>query len=304
MKYNAAVEVTGGRKPAAGSSLAEMACRVFLVGSASRCEPTYPKALFAMKDDGSTYDLELAEILSNPEFGVDEESRRQNLRAAKLSATILTWLTIPGLLFAMVFSALSLSQYRPAGMLVMLSLPWIGLLLLLKFPVLRMFHTSKTQRYAYPSLDVPFIIPAIGVFALSSTFGHPVSFEAVVYAAILPGLLIAGVFISLVPYIRRSPWLWLFFLVFGLFYGGGALVFGNAYFDRSPATPHWSKVVGKYVSHGKHTSYHLDLSPWLDGDETESVTVPANFYQAKNVGDPVEVLTRPGYFKIEWYTLR
>jgi hypothetical protein len=253
-----------------------------------------------MKDDGSTYDLELAEILSNPEFGVDEDERRQNLRAAKLSTTILAGSTIAVFFLAVIFS----TAYWRISMLALLAPPWIGLLLFLKFPVLRMFHGSRSRRCAYPSLDLPFVVSAFGVISVGSVFGHLVSLWPVVYAAILPGLLVAGVFVGLVPYIRRSVLLWLFFVVFGLFYSGGAIVFANAYYDHSPATLHWAKVVGKYVSHGKHTSYHLDLSPWLDSDETESVTVPSNFYQAKNVGDPVEVLTRPGFLKIQWYTLR
>jgi hypothetical protein len=269
-------------------------------GPAFRREPIWEQDSLAMKDDGSTYDLELAEILANPEFGIDEESRRQNLRAAKWSVTILTWLTIAVFFLAVIFS----TAYWRLSMLALLALPWIGLLLFLRFPVLRMFHGSRSRRCAYPSLDLTFAVSAFGVVSVGSVFGHLVSLWPVVYAAILPGLLVAGIFVGLVPYIRRSMLLWLFFLVFGLFYSGGAIVFANAYYDHSPVTLHWSKVVGKYVSHGKHTSYHLDLSPWLDGDETESVTVPANFYQAKNVGDPVGVLTRPGYLKIEWYTLR
>jgi hypothetical protein len=254
-----------------------------------------------MKDDGSTYDRELAEILANPEFGIDEDARRRHLRAAKLSAMILTWLSIPAFFFAAYFS----DSYRLVSMLVMLSMPWIGLLLFLKFPVLRMFHTSKSQRYAYPSLDLPFIMSAGGVVFASSSFGHLISPAAAVAAAIFPGVLIGVTFISLIPLVRQNPGLWFFFMIFGIFYGGGTLVFGNAYFDQSKATPHWSKVVGKHVSHGSRSIiYDLDLSPWLDREETESVSVSSSFYQAKTVGDPIEVLTRPGLFKIEWYTLQ
>jgi len=254
-----------------------------------------------MKDDGSTYDRELAEILSNPEFGIDEDSRRRHLRAAKLSATILTWLTIPAFFFAAFFS----DSYPLVSMLVMLSLPWVGVLLFLKYPVLRMFHTSKSQRYAYPSLDLPFIMPAGGVALASPSFGHLISPAAAVAAAIFPGVLIGVIFIGLIPLVRRNPGLWFFFMVFGFFYGGGALVFGNAFFDRSKATPHWSRVVGKHVSHGSRSiTYDLDLSPWLDREETETVSVSSSLYQAKTVGDPVEILTRPGLFKIEWCTLQ
>jgi hypothetical protein len=273
-------------------------------GPAYQREPTCAKALFAMKTEGSVYNQELAEILANPEFGIDEEARRRNLRAAKISATILTWSSVAIFFFAVIFSARSSSQYRLAGMQALLSLPWIGFLLFLRFPILRMFHTSKTQRYAYPSLDLPFIMSAGGVALASTSFGHLVSPGAAVAAAIFPGVLIGVIFIALIPLVRRKPGLWFFFMIFGIFYGGGAMVFGNAYYDHSPATPHWSRVVGKHEYHGKSTSYSLDLSPWLDSDDAESVTVSSGFYQAKIVGDPVEVLTRPGYFKIEWYTLQ
>jgi len=250
--------------------------------------------------DGNTYDRELAEILANPDLGANSEERQAMLqRARRLS----NGLNIAALVL-MFLPALLPVFWRPFCVWAILLLPWIALVALHHYPVIRIFAGSRRRRSAYPQLLVLFFVSPLGLVFANSQLGHLISLKPALTAAILPGVVVALAFVGLVPSIRLNRWLWLFLLVFGVVYSGGALVYADMAQDRSPAEHHWAMVVGKHVSTGKSTTYYFELEPWLGHVVRAQVAVPRWLYNSEDLGSSVDVVSHSGAIGMPWYTVQ
>ena len=83
---------------------------------------------------------------------------------------------------------------------------------------------------------------------------------------------------------------------------GIAFVLGlNGLVDRAPARLIRTSIVGKYVSRGKSTSYHVVVSSWRPGQNEEKFRVSSAKYQSMYIGEPVVVEVHPGLFALPWY---
>jgi hypothetical protein len=88
-----------------------------------------------------------------------------------------------------------------------------------------------------------------------------------------------------------------------LLWGGLMVVNGSQ--DVSSPSRHETSVIGKSTSHSKNsTSYHIQVMPWLPGQDAYAYTVSSLEYGRINYGDPCEVTTREGLFRFTWVSAR
>jgi hypothetical protein len=98
-----------------------------------------------------------------------------------------------------------------------------------------------------------------------------------------------------------AKWTWLFFAVIGTSLGWGALVMIDCATDRAEAAPLASKVVSKYVSSGRNTSYHLEITGPFEAIGGHDVRVSRRFYDTQAIGATVCVWVHPGTLGLRWY---
>lgn len=89
--------------------------------------------------------------------------------------------------------------------------------------------------------------------------------------------------------------------VFGALYGMAAVTVVDTRFDNAPAQLYRTTVTDKYETHGKTTSYHLQLAPWGPRDQSTSVGVSDVAYNAAQPGDPICMNLHPGVLGAPWY---
>lgn len=91
-------------------------------------------------------------------------------------------------------------------------------------------------------------------------------------------------------------------LLFGVDYGYGVATFADALGDERIVATYAPPITDKRVSHGKSTSYDLELGAW-GGRTNDEQTVPKTFYDAAQVGDRVCIEVHPGRLGIRWYAV-
>jgi hypothetical protein len=85
-------------------------------------------------------------------------------------------------------------------------------------------------------------------------------------------------------------------------YGYGATAMVDIQFDTSVGTVFSAPVLGKYASHGRSTSYHLNLPAWGPRTQPDSIEVSSSTYNALNEGDTVCITLHPGVLSLPWFT--
>jgi hypothetical protein len=255
-----------------------------------------------MPADSEAYIRELAEILANPQYGADKEARQKSLDTATQAAQILNWASV-----AIGAANILLWSLRPVTSPGLLALPWAGFVLLLRCPVIQTFRrTRKGVINAYPSIEIPFLVPLIGILISETHFGHLVSAIPVFRAAVVPGVLVSFVFMWFLPATRKGVGRCLIFSCFGICYAAATITFTNSFFDDSSPTVYRSEVVNRYTQRGNKggVTYYLVLSPWMGQPESSGQGVSQQFFESHQVGDVATVLLHNGRLGFPWYVIR
>ena len=92
-------------------------------------------------------------------------------------------------------------------------------------------------------------------------------------------------------------------LAFCAVWGYGATVTLNGMLDPGRPSVYQAKVLDKRVSHGKHTSYYLTLSPWGPVANPREFDVSRSIYDNRSTGDEVRAYLMQGAFHIPWYVI-
>lgn len=198
-------------------------------------------------------------------------------------------------------------SYTPVyktSLIVLLTCPIAGVLLLRRFPLLFAVFKRKLD----PRADLGFLIiwPGIGVifsYQTSNDPTHLVDFSQLMYwvLAVLMSFLAV-----LFPAVWKSPsrWTVLFFLIItGGMYSIGLVNSINKLLDQSSSRPYETWVLKKSKSHSsKGTRYLLRVASWGPVSYPHDVDVPMRTYNKTRVGDPVCYGLHPGFLRAPWYT--
>jgi hypothetical protein len=240
---------------------------------------------------------ELADITMDPNLGFTKEHRLARLGSAKKCTKILTLVS---------FAAMALGFFRPDPYPVILGLllilPALALLILLWFPGLVHFDGKKNS--AYPNVAAAFMMPGLVLTLRAILDWHVVEWNGLWAPFITIGLMLTAAVYVCAKDVRKKPGKALIAACFAFPYAYGALIYFNCYYDRSEPLVYNSIVRDRHVSHGKHTSYHLTLDPFIDNTPEREVDVPRSIYEQHEVGDAVRIYVFEGTLSIPWYFVR
>lgn len=83
--------------------------------------------------------------------------------------------------------------------------------------------------------------------------------------------------------------------------GMGGAAFLNGYLDESPAVTRTVRVLEKSIRRNKSSlSYSVTISDWRPGWPGLTFSVSKYLYDSVKAGDPLDVVTHPGYLGQEW----
>lgn len=240
---------------------------------------------------------DLEGILADESLGADPGQRAIRLERARKAVKALSALSMAVSLWAFFFP-------RPyeAALWGLMLVPFLAIAYGRFFPGLVRFDAPK--KGVYPSVGIPIFIPVI-MLAFRSFFDWNMLEWSSFWASFaVVSVVFAGTLLMQFPETRRKPSFAALALFLGATFGYGASIGLNGILDRGIPKTYRAAVKGKRVSHGKHTSYYLALSPWGPRTETKDVDVSSRLHDAARVGDSVDVLVQPGALGIPWFFLR
>jgi hypothetical protein len=238
----------------------------------------------------------LDEIEQNQELGATPEERLARLAGAKRMNIGLSALAIVAAL-AFCFGG---AQLHVPSAIVLAAIPAALIYLVHRDPLL--YAIMKPKRDPRTDLSIAFIASGLGLL-----FGnHSVHFvETAVmleYAGLIALVCCAGIYSAA----RRNPQFWgamIGMLIFAGMYGWGLAAAADSVPDKSAPTSYTTTVVNKHESHGRSTSYYLDLAPWGPMQRPNDLSVSYSVYRDTAIGDPVCLELRPGALRVQWYQL-
>lgn len=246
--------------------------------------------------DAEEREADLRNILADESLGGDAEARGRKYRIAMRLTRVVNGAGTAALVWAFLYP-----EPYAALIWLLLCLPFAAIAAAAPFPGLIRF--SGPPKGAYPILS-----PVIGTAALGLALRAMMDRDILEWGrfwtpfAIVSALLFASVLFRF-PETRSKPRDGLFLLLFSALYGYGATIGYNCVQDRSPFREYRAEVEAKRVSHGKHTSYYLTLSPWGPRTVPEEVSVASEIYDRVGRNDSVSVWMRSGALGIPWFTV-
>jgi hypothetical protein len=251
--------------------------------------------------DARECEAEKAALLENEEFGVSRHEREAMLKRAGRISIIFYLVNLALLLWVLAYP-------RPFELLMILVLtsPWAGVYFTWKYKGL--LRLSRRKSSPYPSVVVGMTLPVIGaalrVIASYDLYGFPASALKTLLAGSLL-VTVAGTVMmkeALSAEKRKILAVIVIFIIASAYFFG-VLVFSNCHYDHSSPTVLQVGVNGKHESHGRSSTYYLELSPWGKYRNGTSVQVGRSFYDAVASGDSIFVGLYEGKWKIPWYRI-
>jgi hypothetical protein len=240
-------------------------------------------------------------LLEDSRYGDSREEREQNLKKARNISRIGS-----GVGFVLFFWFLFYPQPYDLVMVLLFVAPLVALYVTMSFKGLLRLYTKKSS--PYPTLFILIMFPIMGAglnaFIRYDLYGFSAS----------AWLLLAGM-IALLSFIALTVLREVvaaeaqkgaaigFLLCMIAIYSYGLLIYTNCHYDRSHAEAWRVAVTDKHETHGKSTTYYLQLSPWGKYADGKEVTVSGAFYRAVNPQDSVGVLLNKGKWGIPWYRI-
>jgi hypothetical protein len=236
-------------------------------------------------------------MASDLSLGATTEDRRARVARAKIAAKVMMFVTIAVSLWGFLYP----SPYRTVIAALVL-LPLLAIFLMVSNPGL--YQVKVRRQDPRPDLSPAVIFPGLALLLRANQDFQLLSWAGLLRLSLFAALILVGVIASSDPQFRERRWPLLVFLLLTPLYTTGALLHANALFDRSPVQLFQPRVRDKHVSHGRSTSYYLQLEPWGPQLEEKSVMVPRTLYVSVAVGDPACVWLRSGALHSPWFSVR
>ncbi len=189
---------------------------------------------------------------------------------------------------------------RPYELLMVLCaiFPLAGVIILVQSNGLVRFDERKGS--AHPAIIRMFMMPSLALALRSLDFSFVDAKLLLLPIAAITAVL-AGLILAKTKEFADKPWSRLLPIIFVAVYACGLTVMGNCLFDQSQPEVFTVQVIGRHVSSGRSTSYHVMLAPWGPVAEAKDVTVPRAQYKQIAVGQEVHVAKKAGILRIPWF---
>lgn len=161
------------------------------------------------------------------------------------------------------------------------------------------------KKKADPRVDLGFVLLVAGgglTFLISDL--EFVSMQPLLYLIIPVALVYLAAFFST---IRKNSTNITAAIIVMLLAGGsysfGLAIAADSLLDHSKASTYIVPVTGKHSSHGRSTTYYLNLAPWGPVDHPNNISVAATMYRETSIGDQICLGLHPGQLHAPWYQL-
>jgi hypothetical protein len=236
----------------------------------------------------------LREISEQVDLGSTPEERLQALPTAKTWSIFLAIVTAT----AAAAAAFGPPALQPLAAAFLVIVPIIAISLLQRSPLLYAVFRQKADPRA--ELSFALMLSACGLL-IPSGGRHFVDLQPLLWVAIPVALLYL---VALYLATRKSdarPGTFIALIFFVGLYSFGLSAGADTLTDRRSPTTFRTLVTGKHVSHGRSTSYYLELAPWGPVETAERVSVSSGLYGTKEIGDEVCINLHPGSLHIPWF---
>jgi hypothetical protein len=156
----------------------------------------------------------------------------------------------------------------------------------------------------HPSLLVPLMIPGLALMVRSVMEFNLLEWRVPVVLGALGTAIYAAFIWRSDAHLRAQGWVALLALPLVFPYPYGLLATVNGAFDSSEPQVFSVEVLGKWVSRGKGTAYHVTLAPWGPSLEPRETTVSRPLYEHIGRGGHVWVLLKHGALGMPWYVVQ
>ncbi|HMG88983.1 MAG TPA: hypothetical protein VK589_02950 [Chryseolinea sp.] len=240
---------------------------------------------------------EQADILSNNEYGITEESRLSRLKQAKIVARVVNATGI-GICLWLFLKPVPYDMALYSGV----AFPFLVLGVLMHFRGLIKLDEKKGSKY--PSVTYGYILACCGLVI------RVLDFELVDYLnlwiySIIPALgmlLLFRMAVGKVVLEKFLDYVSIFSLAAILvFYSVCGYTVLNCLPDQSKPAHFTAKVLEKTVSKGKTTTYYILLTPWGPRTESKKVSITRSEYDRAEVGEEVQIFLKSGLLNLPWF---
>jgi hypothetical protein len=237
-----------------------------------------------------------SEIIANRDLGRTPEERAGRLAVARKLANGLTGISVIVCVWAF--------AYPKPYEFVVVSLAVLPLVALaLKVSAGLLYQVVGWRNDARANLAIAFIGPSVVLAVRAFQDIRVFDWKTASVAAAALGLVITVVVAASEKKLRQRGAELLVMLVLSSFYGYGVVVEENMLLDDSEPQIFKAIVLGKRVSKGKSTRYHLRLSSWGSRRQEDDITVSRTLYASVETGKPICILLRAGALQIRWYAV-
>ena len=183
----------------------------------------------------------------------------------------------------------------------MVALPWVAVLMVAHFAPYYRF--GGPRKNPLPDLSIVLIIPGLFLTLRALQGIAPVGWEGPLLLTVFGSAILVGLAFWCDPWLKQHRGTAVLLLILCCGYGYGAGMQVNALLDQSTPRAYRAIVTVKHVSHGKSTSYHLNLAPWGPEVSGQDLMVSYSQYVAVKTGDTVCMLLRSGALRVAWSEL-
>ena len=247
--------------------------------------------------DTEELDESRAQLSADTDLGFMPDERTDRIEKAAQFAKAVNAIAVVAGLWALVYPR----PYLP----VIAALAVLPLVVIFEFVRSRGLYDLEGRRNeARPNLALALILPG-PVLALRALRDlHLLHWQSVIPAAIIVAAVLVFVVARTGEEKRKTafPILLLFAVLFAT-YAGCVIADADVLLDRSSPSAYRAKVLSASVSHGKSTTYSLQLGPWGPRQSPEDVEVPSSVYDDVAPGDSVCILLYRGTLRIPWFTI-
>ncbi len=248
-------------------------------------------------EDAIAYQQELDHILADTNLGFTVEDRQAQLNKAR---NVAYGYNIGGGI--LVAAAIIGQGGQPVVDILTLVYPILSIGIIVTGKGLIKFFDKKKSPYY--NISIGMIAPVFGQLVSLSNY-HVLQYDNFWLPFIGVALVLTAVFYQTDRTHNTNPigshvFLLLIICTFYSFESVGQI---NRDYDHSTEQVYPATVVGHYVTHGKSTSYHLQLSAWGPQTEEDQITVSSGMYADAPVGSTLNIHLKKGMLNIPWYTV-
>ncbi len=236
----------------------------------------------------------LNQIEQNPELGSTPDERLAGLSTAR------TWNIAVS---AVAGAALVLLLFGGPPLhalcsVVLILAPALAIFLAHRQPLL--YTLFKPRRDPRTDITFAFVIGSFGLlFAANNT-------HFVTLRPLLPwmALIAISVLLACARFLEGNPQFLgsaLALLMISSLYGFGVITQLDFLPGQAPPQSFTAQVTGQHSSHGRSTTYYLDLDPWGPIESRNSISVPWSVYNSTQPGDWICIELHPGALHVPWY---